>query len=70
MCLITGFRNMGDLVKVLRDRGVGAMELVAMELKMRGSYIARTLSYEGVTFEQRVCILDFLRSLTATWAFV
>lgn len=31
-------------------RGVGAMELVAMEMKLRGMYIARQLSFQGVTF--------------------
>ena len=35
-----------ELVKVLRKGDVGAMELVAMEIKQAGSYIARTLSYE------------------------
>ena len=34
------------------------MELVAMELKQQGSYIARSLSYEGVEFKQvRACVL-------------
>uniref|UniRef100_H2YSL2 Uncharacterized protein n=1 Tax=Ciona savignyi TaxID=51511 RepID=H2YSL2_CIOSA len=31
-------------------RGVGAMELVAMDMKLRGSYIARQLSFYGVSF--------------------
>ena len=31
-------------------RGVGAMELVAMDMKLRGMYIARQLSFHGVTF--------------------
>jgi len=33
------------------DRGVGAMELVAMDMKLRGLYIARQLSFKGVTFK-------------------
>ena len=31
-------------------RGVGAMEIVAMDMKLRGAYIARQLSFQGVTF--------------------
>lgn len=32
-------------------RGVGAMEIVAMDMKLRGMYIARQLSFQGVTFK-------------------
>lgn len=32
-------------------RGVGAMEIVAMDMKLRGMYIARQLSFHGVTFK-------------------
>ncbi|KAG7280140.1 LOW QUALITY PROTEIN: hypothetical protein CRUP_003767 [Coryphaenoides rupestris] len=31
--------------------GVGAMEIVAMDMKLRGMYIARQLSFTGVTFK-------------------
>ncbi len=31
-------------------RGVGAMEIVAMDMKLRGIYIARQLSFQGVSF--------------------
>ena len=31
-------------------RGVGAMEIVAMDMKLRGMYIARQLSFQGVSF--------------------
>lgn len=30
--------------------GVSSMELVAMDMKLRGMYIARQLSFKGVTF--------------------
>eukprot|EP00798_Chlamydomonas_sp_ICE-L_P014789 gene14789-20839_t len=43
-----------EFVSMLKKRGVGAMELVAMELKMHGSYLARTLSYERVLFGQKL----------------
>lgn len=32
------------------SRGVGAMEIVAMDMKLRGIYIARQLSFQGVSF--------------------
>ena len=35
----------------MERRGVGAMELVAMDMKLRGSYIARQLSFYGVSFK-------------------
>lgn len=35
----------------LLHRGVGAMELVAMDMKLRGMYIARQLSFHGVSFK-------------------
>ena len=32
-------------------RGVGAMEIVAMDMKLRGMYMARQLSFQGVSFK-------------------
>ncbi|GAX80052.1 hypothetical protein CEUSTIGMA_g7491.t1 [Chlamydomonas eustigma] len=52
------FRDQEDMVSTLKDGGVGTMELVAMELKQMGSYIARTLSYQGVSFEQKLVEVD------------
>ena len=40
----------GDFVASLEKRGVGAMEIVAMDMKLRGMYMARQLSFSGVTF--------------------
>ena len=31
--------------------GVGAMEIVAMDMKLRGMYIARQLSFQGIEFD-------------------
>ena len=42
----------------LFSRGVGAMELVAMDMKLRGMYIARQLSFKGVTFRIEEIALD------------
>ena len=39
-----------DFFKAVEGRGVGAMEIVAMEMKHRGIYIARQLSFHHVTF--------------------
>ena len=39
-------------------RGVGAMELVAMDMKLRGMYIARQLSFHGVTFRIEEIAVD------------
>lgn len=36
--------------QAVEKRGVGAMELVAMDMKLRGMYIARQLSFHGVSF--------------------
>nr|CAB3265878.1 protein strawberry notch homolog 1 [Phallusia mammillata] len=46
----TSFPVFSDFIQAVERRGVGAMELVAMDMKMRGSYIARQLSFYGVSF--------------------
>lgn len=46
----TPFKEFNDFIQAVERRGVGAMELVAMEMKLRGMYIARQLSFQGVTF--------------------
>lgn len=39
-------------------RGVGAMEIVAMDMKVSGMYIARQLSFSGVSFRIEEINLD------------
>lgn len=39
-------------------RGVGAMEIVAMDMKVSGMYIARQLSFSGVSFRIEEIGLD------------
>lgn len=39
-------------------RGVGAMEIVAMDMKVSGMYIARQLSFSGVSFHIEEIALD------------
>ncbi|XP_014237071.1 protein strawberry notch-like isoform X1 [Trichogramma pretiosum] len=47
----TPFREFSDFITSIEKRGVGAMEIVAMDMKLRGMYIARQLSFRGVSFE-------------------
>ena len=44
------FRDFNEFLGAVEKRGVGAMEIVAMDMKLRGMYIARQLSFQGVTF--------------------
>lgn len=46
----TPFPEFNDFVATVEKRGVGAMELVAIDMKLRGVYIARQLSFQGVQF--------------------
>ncbi|CRK86966.1 CLUMA_CG000782, isoform A [Clunio marinus] len=47
----TPFPTFLDFITAVEKRGVGAMELVAMDMKLRGGYIARQLSFQGVAFK-------------------
>ncbi|KAH8420666.1 hypothetical protein KR222_010397, partial [Zaprionus bogoriensis] len=47
----TAFGSFGDFITAVERRGVGAMEIVAMDMKLRGMYIARQLSFKGVSFK-------------------
>nr|XP_036215279.1 protein strawberry notch isoform X2 [Bactrocera oleae] len=47
----TTFPAFNDFIMAVEKRGVGAMEIVAMDMKLRGMYIARQLSFHGVTFK-------------------
>ncbi|XP_051978110.1 protein strawberry notch homolog 2-like isoform X2 [Xyrauchen texanus] len=46
----TPFRTFDDFLHAIEKRGVGAMEIVAMDMKVSGMYIARQLSFSGVSF--------------------
>lgn len=46
----TPFRTFEEFLHAIEKRGVGAMEIVAMDMKVSGMYIARQLSFTGVTF--------------------
>lgn len=47
----TSFPRFNDFLTAVEKRGIGAMEIVAMDMKLRGMYIARQLSFHGVTFK-------------------
>ncbi|XP_046980901.1 protein strawberry notch isoform X1 [Schistocerca americana] len=47
----TPFNEFNDFISAVEKRGVGAMEIVAMDMKLRGMYIARQLSFHGVSFK-------------------
>nr|CAH7748969.1 unnamed protein product [Callosobruchus chinensis] len=47
----TPFKEFADFISAVEKRGVGAMEIVAMDMKLRGMYIARQLSFHGVAFK-------------------
>ncbi|XP_077867871.1 protein strawberry notch homolog 1-like [Saccoglossus kowalevskii] len=47
----TPFKEFTDFIPAVERRGVGAMEIVAMDMKLRGMYMARQLSFAGVTFK-------------------
>ncbi|XP_067934422.1 protein strawberry notch homolog 1-like [Watersipora subatra] len=47
----TPFNEFTDFIQAVEKRGVGAMELVAMDMKLNGMYIARQLSFQGVSFK-------------------
>ncbi|XP_057698255.1 si:ch73-63e15.2 isoform X3 [Corythoichthys intestinalis] len=54
----TPFRAFDDFLHAIEKRGVGAMEIVAMDMKVSGMYIARQLSFSGVSFRIEEIGLD------------
>ncbi|XP_060933666.1 si:ch73-63e15.2 isoform X2 [Limanda limanda] len=54
----TPFRAFDDFLHTIEKRGVGAMEIVAMDMKVSGMYIARQLSFSGVSFRVEEIKLD------------
>ena len=41
------FGSFADFLEGVGGRGVGALELVAMDMKARGMFVCRTLSFQG-----------------------
>lgn len=47
----TPFENFNDFNRKISSGGLAAMELVARDMKAMGSYMARSISYEGVEYD-------------------
>ena len=43
--------GVGNFINKTKDRGIGAMELIAIHLKQQGALLCRTLSFSGVEFD-------------------
>ncbi|GAB2276382.1 udp-glycosyltransferase [Dionaea muscipula] len=54
----TSFSDFREFLGALEKGGVGALELVAMDMKARGMFVCRTLSYKGAEFEVVEAPLD------------
>ena len=68
----TAFSSNAEFTTSVASKGTGAMELVAMDLKARGLFLARTLSYRGAEFTiEYVPVSDLYKKLydatTAIW---
>ncbi|KAF8692024.1 hypothetical protein HU200_039971 [Digitaria exilis] len=68
----TSFENFQKFLGALEKGGVGALELVAMDMKARGMYVCRTLSYKGSDFDVLEAPLDermmnMYRKAAALW---
>ncbi|XP_052207187.1 protein FORGETTER 1 [Diospyros lotus] len=69
----TYFPNFQNFLGALEKGGVGALELVAMDMKARGMYVCRTLSYKGAEFEVveaplEAKMVDMYKKATEFWA--
>jgi len=48
----TPFPNRDAFISEIGSKGMGAMEIVAKDLKAMGMYVSRNLSFDGVTYER------------------
>ncbi|GAB1353145.1 hypothetical protein MASR1M12_18790 [Erysipelotrichia bacterium] len=46
----TAFSNVNSFISEITSGGVAAMEMIAADMKAMGNYIARSLSFDGVTY--------------------
>lgn len=47
----TAFNDVTDFITKIAKGGVGAMEVIARDMKAMGSYIARNISFDGVEYD-------------------
>ncbi|KAI6190238.1 hypothetical protein M3Y97_00095300 [Aphelenchoides bicaudatus] len=52
------FLEFGDFISSVEDKGIGSIELIAIDMKLRGLYLARQLSFIGVDFSVQEVLLD------------
>lgn len=52
------FESFPIFQKALEQRGLGSLEMLALEMKQQGSFMARTLSWDGAEFETLQIPLD------------
>lgn len=63
------FANKRALIDAIESGGVAAMELVSRDLKAMGGYMARTLSYDGVTYDRlEHKLTEYQRKMYDTYA--
>lgn len=46
----SAFTSFNDFLHAIGSKGVGGLELVAMDMKARGVYVCRTLSFDGPSY--------------------
>ena len=54
----TAFTNAQDFISKIGSSGLSAMELVVRDMKAMGSYVARSISYQGVAYDTIEHTLD------------
>ena len=54
----TAFATFTEFYSALDEGGVGAMELIALDMKRRGMYISRQLSFKAAEFETAIIDLS------------
>ncbi|KAL3940125.1 MAG: hypothetical protein SGBAC_005264 [Bacillariaceae sp.] len=52
------FESFNSFQRALEKRGLGSLEMLALEMKQQGSFMARTLSWDGAEFETFRISLD------------
>ncbi|RHY10582.1 hypothetical protein DYB25_004159 [Aphanomyces astaci] len=54
----TSFQGFSEFLRTIKNRGMGAMEMLAIEMKLQGKYLSRGLSYVGAEFELDTVVLS------------
>ncbi len=57
----TAFEDFKAFEEEINRAGVGMMEVLAMDMKSRGMFVSRQLSFHGCSFEMKRC------ELTEVW---